>query len=100
MDTLISRIRKNASEEIWVALGTFEGRDLLDIRAYFRGLDGFRPTRKGVAVGVKKLGELRDALTAAIEPGAENKTLTMEKNASEEIRVYQSQYMGHMLMNI
>ena len=24
----------------------------------------------------------------------------MRKNASEEIRVYQSEYMGHMLMNI
>jgi hypothetical protein len=100
MDTLISRIRKNASEEIWIALGTFGGHDLLNIRAYFRGLDGFQPTRKGVAVPVSKLNELHDALTSAIQPGAENKTVAIRKNASEEIRVNQSQYMGHMLMNI
>jgi hypothetical protein len=100
MDTLISRIRKNASEEIRVALGTFEGHELLSIRAYFRGLDGFQPTKKGVAIGVNKLGELRDALTAVIQAEAEGKTVVVRKNAAEEIRVYRSEYMGHLLMNI
>ena len=100
MEILISRIRKNASEEIWIALSTYEGHDLFNIRAYFRGLDGFQPTRKGVALGVGKLAELHEALKSATAMATEDKPLVIQKNSTEEIRVFQSQYMGHMLMNI
>lgn len=99
-DTLISRIRKNASEEIWIALTNYEGHDLLNIRAYFRSLDGFQPTRKGIAVGLPKLKELRDALKSTMESGAAAAPAIIPKNSSEEIRVYKSEYMGHLLMNI
>ena len=101
MDILISRIRKNASEEIWIALSNYEGRDLLNIRAYFRGIDGFQPTRKGVAVSISKLKELKDALeSSVVSATTPDKPIVIPKNSSEEIRVFKSEYMGHLLMNI
>ena len=99
-DVLISRLRKNASEEIWIALSTFGGHRLLNIRAYFRGLDGFQPTRKGVAVPVSKLKELRDALRSSVASKSSDGLVIIPKNSSEEIRVFRSDYMGHLLMNI
>ena len=101
MDTIISRIRKNSAEEIWVTLGKFEGHDLLNVRAYFRSVEGFRPTRKGIALDVSKMQELNDALREFIEENADvAKVVAIPKNPTEEIRVYRSEYMGHLLMNI
>jgi hypothetical protein len=99
-ETLISRIRKNAAEEIWIALTEYHGHELLSIRVYFRGIDGFQPTRKGVAVGVSSLAELRDALNSTMESDESAGPVIIGKNTSEEIRVFRSDYMGHLLMNI
>jgi hypothetical protein len=101
MDAVISKIKKNASEEIWITLGEFKGHDLLNMRVYFQSTDGPQPTRKGFAINVSLLTELRDALSSFVGTGTDtSKTVTISKNKKEQFRIYRSEYMGHLLMNV
>ncbi|MBA3498056.1 MAG: transcriptional coactivator p15/PC4 family protein [Gemmatimonadales bacterium] len=57
--------RKNCTEQVRAALSEFRGHLLADIRVYYQAADGsFRPSRKGIAIGVELLPELRAALEA------------------------------------
>ena len=38
MDAIIAKIRKNSREDIWVTRGTYHGKDLVNVRIYFRYL--------------------------------------------------------------
>jgi hypothetical protein len=68
--TLIATVPKNQREEVRVALDTFKGVDLRDVRVYANfdndNDDGERrPTKKGVSVKVDKIRALIDALELA-----------------------------------
>lgn len=66
MSKPIATIRKNAREELSVTIDTFRGYELLNLRIWFEGDDGsMRPSKKGVAVRMDLLPELREALEAA-----------------------------------
>ena len=58
--TVIGTIRKNASEDVRVALTTFHDVDLVDIRAFadFDNRGERRPTRKGLTIKIDRLPEL------------------------------------------
>lgn len=56
--------RKNAIEVVRATISTFHGHQLADIRVYFQAEDGTWPTKKGLAIGLDLLPELRAAVEA------------------------------------
>jgi hypothetical protein len=64
----ISKFWKNRrrNESVHVSLSEYEGHCLINVRVYCTGTDGIdRPTPKGVAMGIRKLPELAQALVKA-----------------------------------
>lgn len=56
-------IPKNSREEIRVYRSNYIGRDLVNIRVFFKDVDGtYKPTRKGIAFRAEQLNEIIDAL--------------------------------------
>lgn len=54
---------KNSREEIRVSLEHYMGRDLVNLRVWFRSDDGvMRPTKKGVALRAEFLSQVLEAL--------------------------------------
>jgi Transcriptional Coactivator p15 (PC4) len=65
---VISKFWKNRrrNESLHVILSEYEGHPLINVRIYATGADGIdRPTTKGVALGIRKLPELAQALAKA-----------------------------------
>jgi hypothetical protein len=63
---LVGAVRKNATEEVRVALNEFHGSSLIDLRVFADLGDGERrPTKKGVALNVRALPELIEVLQRA-----------------------------------
>lgn len=58
------QFQKNATEVVRASLSTFHGHQLVDIRVYFVAEDGTWPTKKGLAIGLDLLPELRAAVEA------------------------------------
>ena len=60
-------IPKNSKEEVHVALSTFKGKNLIDVRVYAQWGDdpAPRPTRNGVSLNVDRLPDLIRALQEA-----------------------------------
>ena len=69
-DLLIRDIRKNSTERIRMALRTWKNSQFLDIRNFYDGSGKeteFRPTKKGIAVQLNFLPELKKGIEEAIE---------------------------------
>lgn len=64
---VVATLEKNSRESVVVALSTFNGHDLIDIRIFVDGDDGPLPTRKGVSLRIGQLPELIRALNDAAE---------------------------------
>jgi hypothetical protein len=64
---VIGEIRKNNRETLRVSLDEFKGHRLIDIRVFSAWGDDedVKPTKKGVAFKVEKLGELIELLDKA-----------------------------------
>ena len=66
----ICEIQKNTNEVIRIALIEFKERKLLDIRVYFDASEtrepNFIPTKKGVQVPIKLVGELKKGVDKAL----------------------------------
>src|SRR5690349_25091897 len=65
----IAKFWKNRrrAESVHVSLSEYEGHPLINVRIYATGADGIdRPTTKGVAMGIRKLPELAQALAKAL----------------------------------
>ena len=41
---------RTAREEIRISLNEYRGFEYIDIRVFYRGEDGFRPSKKGVTI--------------------------------------------------
>jgi hypothetical protein len=68
MEALVARIPKNPTEEVRVALTSYRGHDLVDIRVFYQDEQGeWRPTKRGVSISVDSFTELREAITKAEE---------------------------------
>ena len=62
-DVLVAQFKKNASEEVRVSIGEFQGHKLISLRVYFRSATGeWLPSRKGLALGVDRYQELLNAV--------------------------------------
>ena len=66
-DNAIAAIAKNGKESVHVALSSFKGRSLIDVRTYAVWGDdpAPRPTRNGVSLSIDKLDDLMAALASA-----------------------------------
>jgi hypothetical protein len=65
-DIFTTTICKNASAQVRVTISKWSGRFVLHVREYFAAPGGeWRPTAKGVALSVDKLGELVNAVRMA-----------------------------------
>jgi len=63
-------IQKNQKEVVRVSVGEFEGKELLNLRIWYK-LDEddteYKPSKKGIAISTSKYGELMKALEDAKE---------------------------------
>ena len=66
MDRIVSRFRKNSTEEIQVRITQYKDRQLLDVRVWAgaRGEETV-PTKKGVSIPVELLGTFKEAIEVA-----------------------------------
>lgn len=65
-ERLIATIGKSATQELRVSIDTFRGMKLLNLRTWYTAADGKQlPGRQGIAVQIRRLPELRDALLEA-----------------------------------
>jgi hypothetical protein len=67
-ERLIETIAKSDFQEIRIYIQRWKGRDYLHVRTWYREhpLDDFKPTKKGVSVPVKMIGDLRRAIDKAL----------------------------------
>ena len=65
---LIAEMAKNRRERLRVAIDTYKGHEVVDIRAFVEGPDGTpRPTRIGLTLRTALLPELVAALGKAVD---------------------------------
>lgn len=64
MESLVSKIRKNANAELWVALREFHGKQYVDVREHFLSGDDrdWHPTKKGVMIEPELLPAVIDSI--------------------------------------
>jgi len=103
MAQVLKRLPKNASEEIWVALTEYKGRELLDLRVYYRAIesDEMKPSKKGVSVPLAKAPELLAALEKINDATPmETPVASFDKSDTESVRVAFKEFKGHKLVDI
>jgi len=67
-DRVIGSIKKNATEQLQVALTEYEGHKLVDVRVHFETSTGsgeWKPTKKGVTFARRLLPEVTELLRQA-----------------------------------
>ena len=64
MSEVIASFEKNSFEEVRISLTEFKGKELIDLRVYYRPDDGeeMRPTKKGITISPEKFPELKKAI--------------------------------------
>ena len=68
---VIAEWNRNASEVVRVALDRYEGRHTVKVRVWYRDGDQIKPGKAGIALGVKHLPALADALGKALAQARE-----------------------------
>jgi hypothetical protein len=63
---LIAEWPRSARQTLRIQLDTFQGNSVVDIRAWYPSCDGLRPTRSGITIGTRHLGDLSEALCKAL----------------------------------
>ena len=64
-ERIIAVIGKSATQELRISLDDFRGMKLLNIRTWYTGNGKKIPGRQGIAIHIRRLPELRDALLEA-----------------------------------
>lgn len=97
----IGKLRKNAFEEIWIALNEWNGKQLIDIRVYARGREGIQPTPKGLSLPIDLYDELQSAVLKFEKCiDSESPVVCFKKRKNEEVRISRGEFKGHQLINI
>jgi hypothetical protein len=81
-DTDIATIRKNAREQIRVALRTFKGYRNVDLRVYVDNAEETLPTSKGISIRPALLRPVIEALAKAERTARDEGLLEIEEMAS------------------
>lgn len=72
-DFLVSEFQKNARETVRVRLTTYQGRDLIDIRCFYKDPEtGEMKPGKGIALRRELLPQLKEAISKAEDMASEN----------------------------
>lgn len=80
MDEVIAQFEKNATEVIRMSLPEYRGHKLVDIRVYYSDDEGqYRPTKKGVSLGVGLYTDFKRALVALEKALLDRKLVTPEE---------------------
>ena len=66
-ERIVGTFRKTRSEEVRVSVEQFRGREVVNVRVWWRGDDdGWRPSRKGLAISTDRLPDLLSLLQKAM----------------------------------
>jgi hypothetical protein len=100
MQSVIAKIRKNGSEDIWVTLQDYRGKPRLDIRVFFRSADALQPTptRKGISLDTGQIKELLASLRQ-FESNMSS-TQVLPKSNRYDIRIYGGAFADRKLIHI
>ena len=74
-DILIHEFQKNALEKVKIQFKEINGRETIDIRAYYKvpeTADEWKPSKKGICMSVKHLDELVKGIQLANEKWKKN----------------------------
>ena len=63
-DEVLYKFEKNSQEEVRVLRREYHGLPLFDLRVFFRDGTEWKPSRKGLCLGVERLDELQAGLDA------------------------------------
>jgi hypothetical protein len=100
---VIKKIKKNSSEEIWIAVTDYKERELIDIRVYYRSIDDMqmKPTKRGVSLPLPKAAEILQALEKInVLTKAGETVAKIEKSDTEMVYVALKEFKGHKLLDI
>ncbi len=102
MREVIAKLRKNAFEEIQIALDDYTGTERIDLRVFARTGEEPEPvpTRKGASVPREELPWLIDAIdqAARTSPGKDGNH-ALRRNGGQ-VRVTRSEYKGTQLVDV
>ncbi len=73
-DRIVGAFKKSETEEVRLTLRNFKGKAYLDLRVYFRaeGMEGFKPTKKGLTLAAELAPELEKAFEGVTAKTAGN----------------------------
>ena len=62
-DVIVAQFEKNKKEEVRVSVGSFHGRQIINMRVYFKDDDGsWKPGKQGIALSVERYKDLAGAI--------------------------------------
>jgi hypothetical protein len=62
-DVVVAQFEKNKKEEVRVSVGSFHGRQIINIRVYYKDDDGsWKPGKQGLALSVERYKDLAGAI--------------------------------------
>lgn len=62
-DLIIAKFEKNKKEEVRVSVGSFHGRQIINMRVYYKDDDGsWKPGKQGLALSVERYKDLAGAI--------------------------------------
>ncbi len=64
---VVHSFKKSDTEEIRVSLREYKNKAYVDVRLFFQAGEEFKPTKKGITLGVEHLFELRAGVEKAQE---------------------------------
>lgn len=103
MADILKKLKKNSSEEVWIAVTDYKGRELLDIRVYYRSVDDMqmRPTKRGVSLPLNKAMELLTGLEK-ISPASKvgEPVAVIEKSDTETVQIALKEFKGRKLVDV
>ena len=72
-DRVVYTFHKNSTEEIRLSLREYKERRYLDVRLWYQPLEGgeYRPTKKGITLGLEFIPELKRGLERAAKSSSE-----------------------------
>jgi len=100
---VIKKLKKNSSEEVWMAVTDYKDRELIDIRVYYRSVDDMqmRPTKRGVSLPLAKSADLLEAMEMITPATPLGETLKkIHKSETEMVYVSFKEFKGHKLVDV
>jgi hypothetical protein len=62
-DIIVAQFEKNKKEEVRVSVGSFHGRQIINMRVFYKDDDGsWKPGKQGLALSVERYKDLAGAI--------------------------------------